>query len=519
MNIKKRIALSIVRKPVKTIISFLVVLLLSVFLSWGISTHYATQQTEMNLRSRLPAVATLDWEHRATSIPLQTIEMIESIGALPYVLDYDIRSRTFLYADDLEWAFPEIDQSRIPESITEEEIIGDLGDFRNFRSMGGKVNMFDVVGIHNPYLADAQSGLISLTSGRFMTEVELETGANVTIISRLFADANNLDIGSTVTLENSLFDDEKIMDYATPIDGWVLGFRYIHMDEFIITNQPVELEVVGIFDVERDFLYQDNRARTIMMTTLVGRLYNTIYIPRQLQMELTNYLMYYDPDLVVQATEDQPLVLESVFLLHDPRDAEKFAQAAYEILPEYWYIYDASDRFAPFISSMDNMLWISNLIFYGALIATVVILGLTFTLLLHERRREIGIYLSLGESKAKIISQLLIEVLVVSAIAITFAFFLGNHLSQILSREMLMNELIRQEEEVPQVEFVDTPHEFVIFTTERMSIDEMISMYEVSLSFGSVALFFSAQLGSVLISSIIFITYFLRLDPKKFLTL
>lgn len=519
MNLKRRVVLSIVRKPIKTIVSFLVVLLLSVLLSLGFSTHYAIQQTEMNLRSRLPAIATLDWEHRATSVAFPTIEMIESIGELPYVLDYDIRSRTILYADDLEWALPEIDKSRLPESITEEEIIGYLGASGNFRSMGGNVNRFWVLGINNPYLADVQTGLISLTSGRFMTEDELETGANVAIISQLFADVNNIDIGSNITLENSVFNDEKIVDYATPTDGMILGFRYWHLDEFIIANQPVELEVVGIFDIERDFLYPDNYQRTSIMTSLVSELYNTIYIPRQLQLELADYLAYYEPEFFFdQETEDQPLLLESVFLLHDPRDADDFAQAAAEILPEYWFIYDTSDGFSPYISSMDDMLWIADLIFYGTLVVTVIILSLLFTLLLHERRHETGIYLALGESKRKVISQLLIEVMVVSAIATTFAFFIGNQLSQILSREMLLNEFIKLEDEIP-AEFIDTPHEFIIFTTERMSAEELISFYDVSLNFSTALLFFGSQLGSILLASFISIIYLLRLDPKRILTL
>lgn len=161
------------------------------------------------------------------------------------------------------------------------------------------------------------------------------------------------------------------------------------------------------------------------------------------------------------------------------------------------------------------MLWISDLIFYGALTATVIILGLVFNLLLHDRRYEVGIYLALGESKRRIISQLLIEVLVISILATMLALFIGNQLSQVISREMLSNDFIRQEEEIPQVEFIDTPHEFMIFTTERMSAEELISFYDVSLSFSSVLLFFGAQLGSILLASFLSIIYLLRLDKKN----
>ena len=511
MNVMKRAFLSMTRKSGQSSIIFLLVLLLSVFLSVGMSTRYATYQTEMNLRTRLPAIATL----RSADFYQPTLEMIEAVGALPYVLDYDFKSWTYLFSEELEWIRPEVDSTLIPEGMTLEDIVAFQGGHRH---NGGLVNQFPVVGVNQPYLTDVQSELISLSSGRFMTEAEIDAGADVAIISRGFAELNHLEIGSTLYLENNLIDGEAISEYAPVIGGIQFSFHYWHRDEFKIAHQPIELEVIGIFEVQRGFLYPDDPIRTHGETIFASQLHNQIYIPRQRQMEMARYLMHYDPTYFFSdATEDQPLRLEPLFLLHDPRDINNFTQAASEILPENWNIYDTSAAFAPFISSMDTILWISDLVSIGAIIATVTILSLLFTLLIHERRYEIGIYRTLGESRKKVMIQLLIEVATLSVVAMMLALFIGNHLSNTISRDMLEREFIRQEQEDSSGFADHIPFELFLFTPEPVSIEEMVNTYNVSLNVSNTAFFFAFQLGSVLFSTIISIIYLVRLDPKKLL--
>ena len=384
MNILKRAILSIMRKPGKSILIFLLVFLLSVFLSLGISTSDGLVQTEINLRTRFPTIATLTWESHAMMLEIPTIEMIEAVGALPYVLEYDFRSQSSLFSSTVEWVAPEIDMALIPENMTEEEIIAMQAGCRD---IGGFVERSRITGINTPYLIEAQAGFISLSLGRFMTEEELTMGANVAIVSQSFADANHLEIGSTLILENNLFDYEKMFEYATGIGGIMLTCWYWHMDEFKIVNQPVEFEVIGIFEVEREFLYPDDFRTTQALIMEISELYNRIFIPSVTQMELVTDLLPYKLEFsfhepVFSFSLDQPLFLESLFLLHHPRDIDNFINAADEILSEYWSIADTSAALAPFISAMDSMLWISGLIFRGAFIAAIAILSLVFTLLL-----------------------------------------------------------------------------------------------------------------------------------------
>ncbi|MCL1991110.1 MAG: ABC transporter permease [Defluviitaleaceae bacterium] len=518
MTIIKRAILSMMRKPGKSLLIFLSVFFLSLFLSIGMSTSYGIEQTEMNLRARFPAIATLIWEFRSdayrTEFDHPTMEMIEAVGALPYVRAYDFKSRSSLYAT-LEWAFPAIDVTLIPEEMTVEEITSmQAGQ----RERGGWVNMFHVMGVNRPDLIDMQANLISLYSGRLMTEAELESGAHVAIISRSLAEVNHLNIGSTIALDNLLFDYDKLQAYASPTYGMILAFRYWHRDEFRIAHQPVELEVIGIFDVERGFLYPDDFLQTFSMTLSISEIYNRIYIPATAQMPLVNYLLQHDPTLFhADDSDNHPLVLEPLFLLEDPRDIDRFIAAAHDVLPEHWYIEDTSAAFAPFISAMDSMLWIADLISRGAFISTIAALCLLFTLLMYERRHEIGIYRSLGESSLKTTVQLLTEVTMISLVAMTFALFIGNQLANHLGRNLLMGELMNQAHVTSSDGFNHVPFELFLFTPEPMSIEEMMIAFDPSLNIENTRLFFIIQLTGVLLSTGVAIIYVMRLKIKDIL--
>ena len=65
---------------------------------------------------------------------------------------------------------------------------------------------------------------------------------------------------------------------------------------------------------------------------------------------------------------------------------------------------------------------LSKYVLIVAIIATVLITGLVVLLFLRDRKHELGIYLSLGERRGRVVGQILIEVMVVAFIGITSFF-------------------------------------------------------------------------------------------------
>lgn len=71
--------------------------------------------------------------------------------------------------------------------------------------------------------------------------------------------------------------------------------------------------------------------------------------------------------------------------------------------------------------SIDSMTQTSNLIIYIVFGAGILILSLITSLTLKSREYEIGVLLSLGESKLKVIGQLMSELLIIALVAFSLS--------------------------------------------------------------------------------------------------
>lgn len=535
MNLLKRASLSIARTPRKSFLLFALVFVLGAFLSSAISIRNAIHQTEENLRTQLPAVASLGWEfsegqlvNGMIHLEFPTYEMIIDVGQLSYVQAYDFSGSSHLFSHELRMVRPLFE-----EYSSFEEIFSNNVELQNgltslslgLRSHGGLVEIFNAKGVSVSKPADFQLELVSLVSGRLMVEEELEQGLPVIVISQQLAIENDLQIGSVITLEYNVFDDVAMMeaDIMTP-------FLYWHLEEFIFVQETFEFEVIGLFEVNSDILHIDDETAEYA-AFILNDLYNQIYLPYQLlagtiqtlapyiteNFVAREYWNYGGVSVEFPSLEETPLILDSIFILDDPRHLHAFSEAAAVILPEYWNIYDFSNAFAPMTSSMDTMLEISNLIFIGAIVATIICLGLLIMLFLKDRKFELGIYQALGESKHRIASQILIEIVVISTFAMSFAFFAGSVVANTISRQMLEQNLNNQFEENPNSFFdvvSSVPMAMVNFTPAPLTLEEMMEAYDTSLDKNSIIIFFSVGIGAVLVSTIIPVAHVLQQEPK-----
>jgi len=214
---------------------------------------------------------------------------------------------------------------------------------------------------------------------------------------------------------------------------------------------------------------------------------------------------------------DQPLFqLQTHFVLADPIYTDDFMIAASEIFPEGTILNDYSSRFSAIMHSTSILLEITNVMMWGAIGAAVIVLTLTITLFLHDRRHEIGIYLSLGERKNAILLQFLSEIMIVSLIGITIALFIGNSVSNQLSHSMLLDEIVTFEEERDLVDALPTDMELA-FGHHQLTHDYMLAAFDTSLSAETVVIFYAVGIGISVAATIVPIAYIVKLNPKKVL--
>jgi putative ABC transport system permease protein len=186
---------------------------------------------------------------------------------------------------------------------------------------------------------------------------------------------------------------------------------------------------------------------------------------------------------------------------------------------------DNSASYQYIATPMKNMDWIASIILIVSIGATLVILSLLITLFLRDRRHEMGIYLSLGESKLRVAGQILTEVLLIGIIAITLSLFTGNVIAGNLSGRMLNNQIVAEQENqatnsgstvydkrMGPISGLD-----MLGYDSAFSEQELIDSYTVKLGFDTFALFYLVGLGTLLVSTVVPILYVTRLNPKKIL--
>ena len=190
-------------------------------------------------------------------------------------------------------------------------------------------------------------------------------------------------------------------------------------------------------------------------------------------------------------------------------EIEEFESENLSSLPKGYVFEDNKDSISNVIVPMNNMKDLSNIIVYSSVIASIIIIGLIMVLFCKERKKEMGIYLALGEKKINIAMQLLIETLIVSIIAITLSIFTGNILAKNVSNKMLQNQIVEQNNKIENQNNYNS--------YDLIDEDEIMDNYTVTLGINTILMIYIISIISISLSTILPIYYTLKLNPRKIL--
>jgi len=500
MGLITRAFASMTRNFGKTILLLLIVFILGVVISGAISVQQAISNTDASLRANLGAVATIEFDNALMNeyyertgewpelVSFLSPDVFHEIGALPYVRAYDLSVSAHVSSQDLIRFVVETEDGYIDDMMME-------------RDMGGW-EPFDLKGVQSAEVIDVNEGIIEITSGRMFSAEEVAHLNYLAVISENLANLNNLHVGSRFTLADVIWDD----------DAWNYDS---FSEEHIFAQRSYDFEVIGIFNPLVEFDLDDDLGDQRWMKE---RMENRIYVPNPVAIASTVFqseqwrLQHPGMDWGTENPEDA-VWFQNVYLLYDPQDMDAFRAAVEEKTPPFYTAVEPTSGLEGIASSMDSINRLAGIIFIVAAIASVIILSLLITLFLRERRKEIGIYLALGEKRGKVITQMMVEVLAISLVAVILALFVGNLLAQGLSETMLRNDMVAGQ-------FDDDwgawcPLEDMGFGTAEITTEEALAAYNVSLDLTTVGLFFVSAIGTVVIATVIPMLYIVRLNPKK----
>lgn len=252
---------------------------------------------------------------------------------------------------------------------------------------------FTITGVNSTdYVADFTSGTSEIKKGVGITS---DTADNSAVISSDLADENDLSVGDTFTVSTTADD----------------------------TETSYTLTIVGIYD-------NSSTATTAQMMSNASNPQNNIY---------TNLT-------TANTMKGETDTLDSaVYTLSNPKNMDAFVKEIKSDIDTDSYSVTSSDEiYEQMLSPLNNISSIAQNIVILVAVAGAVILTLIVILSIRERRYEIGVLMSLGENRLKIIGQFFTELLMVTVVSLVIASFAGNFVGNALGNQLLSSTSTEQ---------------------------------------------------------------------------
>ncbi len=339
-------------------------------------------------------------------------------------------------------------------------VIAELKELHNVEPSGGAQSFgpnnnlnFTLQGVRDFSLLEAaQDKKLKLVEGEGITSKTV--GKNVAMIEKKLAEKNNLKVGDKLQI------------------GEV-------MDEELTTK---ELEIIGIYESKEEAPSFGGQSFALLEPA------NQIYVPYSVMNSLEN----------------------AIYSLKDPKDIDAFKEEAKKLgLPAYYEL-DAQDNvYKQMIGPIENIASFSKTIVIMVSIAGATILGLIIMLSIKERRKEMGILLSIGEKKWKLMGQLLVEVLCIAVLVFGLSLATGEKVSQKVGDNLLSSEIAKNE---------DKPEDPIAKLSGNPAADvDPVDNIDVSISTEDLGKVGGIGLGIAMLGTILPALSILRLNPKQIL--
>ena len=237
------------------------------------------------------------------------------------------------------------------------------------------------------------SGVFKLKQGHHLEQNDREK----IIIHEIFAQKNNLKIGDKIELSLINVGGKKT------------------------ETQKTKFEIIGIFDGKKQEKY------TGLSSDLSE---NTIFSDFKTTMRSIN------------SPEGEDL-LSKITLYTETADQLDEAITKTEKLNIDWSKYKIEKNNAAFKDTLESIAGVKNIInlmTYLIIIGGCVVLSLILMLWLRERIYEVGILLSIGISKIQIVSQFIIELVLISIPTIISSFIIGNLIFSLITKGLSETE-------------------------------------------------------------------------------
>ena len=354
-------------------------------------------------------------------------------------------------------------------------------------------------------MIEIDDGTYEIIEGRFYNQGEINSGAQVMLITKDFAEFNNIKLGDTISF-TSLYEIEKVSKY---FDN---GF-----------DGMIDFEVIGIFN-NNESTNEKNYSQAIDLPT--NALLSPFSSIEQYIDLCNNYSMQYmnevsnSNDVLTNNVYDLYQYVNPVIKLSDPDDLEQFVSDYQDKLNPIIILNSNNDAFISYGKPLEIITYFSDFLMMFVVMNMVIMICSIICIFVKMREIEIGILLSMGINKLNIIIQIILEVVIVGMIGISLSLFTGKILAQQYGDDVLKLSVVQKnisEDASNENYFGNVTGLQQKDYFSNISQDDIFDNFIVDISISTACNIYSVSLLIILISSILPSILIMILEPNKIL--
>ena len=472
----KRAWLSVKRKKTKSIILFLFLFIISNLVLSAISIKNATTESMNLAKKSLGGEVSLSMnmeklrnnfmdnkEEPSIDDKKENMEKMHDKMDESNITKSDVdKLKNIKYVKDIKYTFSvdgEESSFKLYSNSTEED-----GENKDFSKRDNMNNSLQIEAINTFKLQDDYvNKTIEFTEGEAFDEDDNDT----VIISYELANSNNLSINDKIKVKDS-------------------------------SGNEHELTIIGI--------YQNTDSRGFNN-------YNKIYINTSTGEKFLSEDDYNNGNYKVSS---------AIFYLDNPENSDKFISKAKKLITDlddrYLKLDIDKESYEQMVSSLEGVSKFSNTILIVVVLASIVVISLMVINSLKDRNYEIGVLLSLGEKKKKIVGQFIIELILISTIAFVLSIGSSSLISQKLADTVLESQ-DKVENKMNDSRQGGRGNDFSPFNVNKgKSNVKVIDEIDVNVNKEDIGLLFIVGYGIIFISMIVPSIKIINSDPKDILS-
>ena len=520
MNAFKRAWKYITRKPTKTVLLIITFFLIGNLVILGLGVSQAADNAKVLTRQRMRAAVSYEVDYDAFWQYADSLEdadeqeaayrnypRLDKETALQIAQDDRVKAMNYLtnttaYARDFDYVKLNNDYeennhggSIIMEDGTEMEYV----EPTMMLYANGTDNMIELV-----------EGTFTVTSGRYFNQSDLDNANKVVLITEQLAEQNGLRVGDTITVST--------------LDSW--ANEYLKPAGHSVEEFDIPLEIIGIY---RNLNEADPNSDYYRWMSPFENPQNILLIPLStftenqrdiMRLQYEYYSSLYPEAYAETDVETELRNLETpnrvVYLLDDPLHVDDFVEDHTGDLADYTKLNANNEQFRKMARPLDTMSFFANFVVWIVIINAVVIITLITALTLKTREYEIGVLMSIGVSKVKVVLQLFYELILIALVGFTLAVLSGS----LIAGKVGDTVLSYQTESDAQYEDTNNGGYYYYGDTNyftEVTQEELLSEYEVRVSPKLIGEIYILGAAVVLIAILIPSYMIMRLNPKQIL--